>query len=98
MRWARWISGILWIGSWRISYLEIVRWHHLTRTLRFNPPPTPPGSAIRPKAGLPVRLLRVVALGSPGVFLLATMVDRRRRLRAGSHPAASAARPSDRAT
>jgi hypothetical protein len=97
MRWARWISGILWVGSWRIVYLEIVRWHHLTRTLRFNPPPTPPGSAIRPKAGLPVRLLRIVALASPGVFLFATMADRRRRLRAGD-PAAGAARLPDRAT
>jgi hypothetical protein len=98
MRWTRWISGIVWVGSWRIIYLEIVRWHHLTWTLRFNPPPMPPGSAILPKAGLPVRLLRVAALASPVVFLFATVADRSRRLRAGSHRASNAVCVRGRAT
>jgi hypothetical protein len=76
MRWTRWISGIAWIVSWRLVYLEIVRWRHLTRTLRFNPPPTPPGAAIRPRPGLPVRLLRVTAIAAPVVFVVTTVAGR----------------------
>jgi hypothetical protein len=38
-RWLPWVSGVVSIGSWRIVYLEIFRWQHVTRTLRFNPPP-----------------------------------------------------------
>jgi len=76
-RWLPWVSGVVWIGSWRIVYLEIVRWRHLTRTLRFNPPPTPPGS-IAPRPGMPVHLLRVAAIAAPVVFVT-TVVTRVRR-------------------
>ena len=78
MRARRWIgvlSGLLWIGSWRIIYLEIFRWQHLTRTLRFNPPPSPPGWPPA-KAGLPLKAACVTAVVAPLVFL-ATVVSRR---------------------
>ena len=39
MRWLRWISGIVWIFCWYTLYLEVFRWHHMTKSLRFNPPP-----------------------------------------------------------
>ena len=61
MRWLRRISGIVWIFSWYTIYLEIFRWHHMTKSLRFNPPPPPPGTDVRPKAGAP---LIAVCLGS----------------------------------
>jgi hypothetical protein len=64
----RLISAVVWVGSWRIIYLEMFRWHHLTRTLRFNPPP---GGAVVPKPGLPVRAVRVAAVVAPMVFLAA---------------------------
>ncbi len=73
----RWLSGLVWIGSWRIVYLEIFRWHHLTRTLRFSPPPPRPGWPT-PKPGLPLRAVRVVAIAAPAVFVAATI--RRARL------------------
>jgi hypothetical protein len=41
MRWLRRVSGIVWIFSWYTIYLEIFRWHHMTKSLRFNPPPPP---------------------------------------------------------
>ncbi len=44
---------IVWIFSWYTIYLEIFRWHHMTKSLRFNPPPPPPGTDTRPKAGVP---------------------------------------------
>ena len=79
MRWLRWISGVVWILSWRIIYLEIFRWHHLTRTLRFNPPPPLPGNTVRPKAGLPLITVCVTSVAAPLVFLLATLAERPRR-------------------
>ncbi len=64
MRTLRWLSGAAWIVSWRIVYLEIFRWHHMSRTLRFTGPP-----GARP--GLPVRAIRACAIVSPLVFLSA---------------------------
>jgi hypothetical protein len=59
----RWMSAVTWIVSWRIVYLEIFRWHHMNRTLRFTGPP-----GARP--GLPVRAIRACAIASPLVFLV----------------------------
>jgi hypothetical protein len=76
MRWLRWISGIVWVFSWYTVYLEIFRWHHMTKSLRFNPPPPPPGTDIQAKAGMP---LVAVCLGSavaPLTFLTATILGR----------------------
>jgi hypothetical protein len=71
MRWLRWIGGIVWIFSWYTIYLEVFRWHHMTKSLRFNPPPPPPVTDIQVKAVMP---LVAVCLGSavaPLVFLTA---------------------------
>jgi hypothetical protein len=73
----RWLSGLAWVGSWRIIYLEIFRWRHLTRTVRFNPPPPHPGWPT-PKPGLPLQASRVVAIAAPAVYIAATIVGRRR--------------------
>ncbi|HEX3783746.1 MAG TPA: hypothetical protein VHX38_29130 [Pseudonocardiaceae bacterium] len=70
------ISAGIWIASWRVIYLEIFRWHHMTRTLRFNPPPTPPG-ATPPTAGLPLRAACFAAVAAPLVFLATVFAGRR---------------------
>ena len=54
MRWRRWGSAVAWVFSWRVIYLEIFRWRHMTPTLRFNAPPPPPGVDRQPKPGLPL--------------------------------------------
>ena len=43
MRWLRRVSGIVWIFSWYTIYLEIFRWHHMTRSLlpAFSRPSSP---------------------------------------------------------
>jgi hypothetical protein len=81
MKWLRRISVIIWIFTWRIIYLEIFRWHHMTRSLRFNPPPPLPGTDIRPRAGAPLIAVCVGAVAAPLVFVTATVVE---RVRGGS--------------
>jgi hypothetical protein len=76
MKWLRRISVIIWIFTWRIIYLEIFRWHHMTKSLRFNPPPPLPGTDIRPKAGAPLIAVCVGAVAAPLVFVTATVVER----------------------
>jgi hypothetical protein len=76
MRWLRLISLVLWIFAWRTIYLEIFRWHHMTKSLRFNPPPPPPGTDIRPRAGAPLIAVCVGAVAAPLVFVTATVVER----------------------
>jgi hypothetical protein len=71
MRPLRWLSAAAWIFSWRIVYLEITRWHHMSRTLRFT---GPPGA----KAGLPVRAIRVTAIVSPIAFLASFFLGSRK--------------------
>ena len=78
MRWLRRVSGIVWIFSWYTIYLEIFRWHHMTRSLRFNPPPPPPGTDIRPGAGAPLIAACSGSVAAPLVFLAATMIERMR--------------------
>src|SRR5271165_1780347 len=85
MRWLRRVSGIIWIFSWYTIYLEIFRWHHMTKSLRFNPPPPPPGTGTRPKAGAPLIAVCLGSVAAPLVFLTATMMERGRR-RAGGTP------------
>ena len=81
MRWLRRISGIVWIFSWYTIYLEIFRWHHMTKSLRFNPPPPPPGTDIRPKAGVPLNAVCLGAVIAPLVFLTTTMLEQVRARR-----------------
>ena len=76
MRWLRRISGIVWIFSWYTIYLEIFRWHHMTKSLRFNPPPPLPGTDIRAKAGAPLKLVCLGAVTAPLVFVAATIMGR----------------------
>jgi hypothetical protein len=76
MRWLRRVSGIVWIFSWYTIYLEIFRWHHMTRTLRFNPPPPLPGTDIQPRPGAPLIAVCLGSVTAPLVFLTATMTGR----------------------
>jgi hypothetical protein len=66
------------VTSWYTIYLEIFRWHHMTRSLRFNPPPPPPGTDIRPRAGAPLIAVCFGFAAAPLVFLAATMIERMR--------------------
>jgi hypothetical protein len=61
------------VFSWRTIYLEIFRWHHLTKSLRFNPPPPLPGTNVQPKAGLPLIAVCVSSVVAPLVFIAASM-------------------------
>ena len=76
MRRLRWISGIVWVLSWRTIYLEIFRWRHMTKSLRFNPPPPLPGTNIQPRAGLPLIAVCVSSVLAPLVFVTASFVER----------------------
>ena len=86
MRWLRRISGIVWIFSWYTIYLEIFRWHHMTKSLRFNPPLPPAGTDIRPKAGTPLIAVCVGAVAAPLVFLTATIRQQMRGRPGGAPP------------
>lgn len=72
----KWISGIIWIWSWSVVYREIFQWHHMTTSLRFNPPPPLPGTDIQPQAGLPVRTALAAAAIAPIVFITSAIMDR----------------------
>jgi hypothetical protein len=85
VRWLRWISAGVWIFSWRVIYLEIFRWQHMTRTLRFNPPAPPPGTDIQSKAGLPLIAVCLSAVAAPLVFIT-TMIAERANTSSGSTP------------
>lgn len=37
MRFAKWLGGAAWIGSWYLMYLEITRWHHVQFGLTRRP-------------------------------------------------------------
>ena len=89
MRWLRRFSGMVWIFSWYAIYLEIFRWHHMTKSLRFNPPPPPPGTDIWPEAGAPLKAVCLGAVTAPLVFLTATMMERVRG-RPGETPSQTA--------
>jgi hypothetical protein len=75
-RWLRWISGIVWAFSWYTIYLEIFRWQHMTKALRFNPPPPMPGMSSPPQAGMPLIAVCVSSVAAPLVFLAATIAER----------------------
>jgi hypothetical protein len=76
MKWLRRISGIIWIFTWRTIYLEIFRWHHMTKSLRFSPPPPLAGTDTQPKAGAPLIAVCVGAVVAPLVFVAATVAER----------------------
>jgi len=68
MRVARWLGGVVWIGSWYLMYLEITRWHHVKPSLAFNSDPAP-GTGITPRPGLPLKLLYVACVAAPLVVV-----------------------------
>lgn len=75
---AMWISGILWILSWIGIALEIFYWHHMTPSLRLNPPPQVPGMP----PGHPGEFLLTVigsSVMAPVVFLTLVLVTWVRR-------------------
>ena len=78
MRWLRWISGIIWVFSWYTIYLEIFRWHHMTKSLRFNAPPPFAGTNAQSKAGMPLIAVCMSSVIAPLVFLTATITERAR--------------------
>ena len=63
------ISGAAWVWSWYTMYLEIHRWKHVTPSFRFNPGPPIPGTTIRARPGLPLKVLFVCAAAAPLVFV-----------------------------
>jgi hypothetical protein len=63
------ISAIAWVWSWYTMYLEIHRWKHVTRSLRFNTGPPIAGTTIRPSPGLPLKALYACSVGAPTVLV-----------------------------
>jgi hypothetical protein len=78
MRWLRWISGIVWAFSWYTIYLEIFRWKHMTKTLRFQAPPPIDGMDAPSRAGLPLKAVCFTSVVAPVVFLGAPITARAR--------------------
>ena len=78
MKWLRRISGIAWLFSWYTIYREIFVWHHMTKSLRFNPPPAPPGTSTPPKPGLPLLAVCLGSVAAPLVFVTAALLERAR--------------------
>ncbi len=64
MRIATCLGGALWVGSWYLMYREITHWHHVKPTLAFNSEVIP-GTDIRPKPGMPLKVLYVVSAAAP---------------------------------
>jgi hypothetical protein len=69
-----WVSGIAWIVSWSCLGLEIFHWHHVTKTLRLNPPKVPPGYPA-PRPGLFLLSVLAGSVLAPAVFLTAIAVQ-----------------------
>lgn len=90
MRRLKLISGIAWILSWFFLYREIFVWHHVTPSLRFNPPPlpswAPPGTQAH-AGGFLITVMTTSVL-APLAFVAAVILDkmRHRPVRGKSHP------------
>jgi len=78
MRIAICLGGALWSGSWYVMYLEITRWHHVKPTLAFNSEVIP-GTDIRPKPGMPLKLLYLTCAAAPGFVTTAVIRQTRTR-------------------
>ena len=71
-----WLLGAAvaaWAGSWRLIYLEVTRWHHMSPRLRFTPPATPAG-APPAHAGAPVITALGVAAAAPLLTILVATI------------------------
>jgi hypothetical protein len=64
MRFATWLAGGVWIGSWYLMYLEITRWHHVKPSLAFNSD-MDPATGFRPRPGRPLILLYIASVAAP---------------------------------
>jgi hypothetical protein len=78
MRFAKWLGGAVWIGSWFLMYLEITRWHHVKPSLAFNTE-LDPGNGLRPHPGLPLILLYVACGVAPLVAVAGVIAGFRTR-------------------
>jgi hypothetical protein len=80
MRWVKRISLIAWLLSWFFLYREIFVWHHVTTSLRFNPPPLPSWAPPGTKAHAGGFLITVMAASAlaPPTFIVAMILDRLR--------------------
>ncbi len=74
MRYARWLGGAVWIGSWYLMYLEITRWHHVKPSLAFNSDVVP-GIGLRPQPGLPLILLYIAFVAAPLVTVAGFVIQ-----------------------
>jgi hypothetical protein len=79
MRFAKWLAGMVWIGSWYLMYLEITRWHHVKPSLAFNSDPVPE-TGIRPRPGQPLILLYIACVAAPLVVVADLVMRIRARL------------------
>ena len=74
-------SGVVWLLSWFGLWLEVFRRHHVTKSLRLDPPAAPPGTD---RPAQPGGFLLAVLVGpavAPLTFLTAVVVDRARGTR-----------------
>ena len=74
MRRLKLASGIAWILCWFGLYLEVFRWHHVTRSLRLNPPPAPPGTNVHAQPGGFLIMVLTASLVAPLMFTTAVVV------------------------
>jgi hypothetical protein len=82
MRFAQWLAGAVWVGSWYLMYLEITRWRHVKPSLAFNSDPIP-GTDIRPHPGLPLILVYIACVAAPLVVVAGAVSSLRGRGNAG---------------
>src|SRR5579884_2921588 len=78
LRAATWISGSLWLLSWIGIALEIFYWHHMTPSLRLNPPPQLPGMPPPRPGEFLITVIRSSII-APLVFLTLVLVTWVRR-------------------
>ncbi len=83
MRFAKWLCGAVWIGSWYLMFLEITRWHHVKPSLAFNSDSIP-GTGIRPRPGMPLILLYIACVAAPLVVVAGLVTQIRARQVGGS--------------
>jgi hypothetical protein len=78
MRFAKWLGGAVWIGSWYLMFLEITRWRHVKPSLAFNSDPIP-GTGIQPRPGMPLILLYIAHVAAPLVIVAGLVMQIRAR-------------------
>jgi hypothetical protein len=78
MRFAKWLGGAVWIGSWYLMYLEITRWHHVKPSLAFNSDLVS-ATGMRPSPGQPLILLYIACVAAPLVVVAGLVMQIRKR-------------------